>query len=232
MFFKILSKLVQKIFFFTGSLSGRCFPPPLDSEREKQLLEDAKNGDISARNILIEHNMRLVAHVAKKYQGQYENDDLLSVGSIGLIKAVDTYKANKGTTLATYTAKCIENEILMLLRATKKFTNTISLNEPIGTDKDGNELTLIDLLMSGDEEVTDSVHKKINADKLFATMQRVLTKREYRILQLRYGLMGEGCYAQREVAVTLGISRSYVSRLEKKAIGKLKKTIKIKDFYC
>jgi RNA polymerase sporulation-specific sigma factor len=191
-----------------------------------------KEGDNIAREKLINHNMRLVAHVAKKYSGSAETDDLLSAGSIGLIKAINTYELGKGTQLATYTARCIENEILMLLRANKKFKNDISLSDTIGMDKDGNELTLMELLCEKEDTVFAKVDRSIEREKFLQFIRGVLSQREYTVLCLRYGLKGERSYAQREVAKMLKISRSYISRIEKKAIEKLKHTIKKGQFYC
>lgn len=185
-----------------------------------------KAGSREARDKLIEHNMRLVAHVVKKYSGAAETDDLISVGSIGLIKAVNTYETGKGTRLATFAARCIENEILMLLRANKKFKNDVSLTDPVGTDKDGNELTLLDLLCEKEDAVFYQVDKSIEREKFLEFLKRELSAREYTVICLRYGLKGEKNYAQREVARFLKISRSYVSRIEKKAIDKLREAVK------
>ena len=230
--FKKLFELLKKICALTGSITGRCFLPPLSKKVETELVQKALNGDKAARNTLIEHNMRLVAHMAKKYAGAYETDDLISAGSIGLVKAIDSYSPEKGTTLATYTAKCIENEILMLLRANKKYKNDVSLNEPIGIDKEGNELNLSDILTGGEEDVILSVEKSVSAQELVKIIRSTLLPREFEIISYRYGLEGKPVYTQREVAVILGISRSYVSRIEKKSISKLKKYVKEKDFYC
>ena len=208
------------------------FPKPLSSKEEAECLRLMKAGDIEAREKLINHNMRLVAHVVKKYSGAAETDDLISVGSIGLIKAINTYELGKGTQLATYTARCIENEILMLLRANKKHKNDISLSDPVGTDKDGNELTLMDLLSEKDDTVFSKVDRSIEREKFLVFIRGVLTEREYTVLCLRYGLKGERTYAQREVAKFLKISRSYISRIEKKAIDKLKLVVKKGQFYC
>ena len=191
-----------------------------------------KQGDKEARNKLINHNMRLVAHVVKKYSGAAETDDLISVGSIGLIKAIDTYERGKGTQLATYTARCIENEILMLLRANKKFKNDMHLSDTVGTDKDGNELTLMELLCEKEDMVFLKVDRGIEREKFLHFLKGVLTEREYTVLCLRYGLKGERVYAQREVAKFLKISRSYISRIEKKALEKLKDVVKKGQFYC
>jgi RNA polymerase sporulation-specific sigma factor len=176
--------------------------------------------------------MRLVAHVVKKYSGAAETDDLISVGSIGLIKAINTYDETKGTGLATYTARCIENEILMLLRANKKHANDVSLSDPIGTDKDGNELSLIDLLCEKEDAVFSQVDRSIEREKLISFLKANLSKREYTVICLRYGLKCKRPYAQREVAKFLQISRSYVSRIEKKALEKLKNKLEKSQFYC
>lgn len=233
MFFEGLMFLIGKITFFTGSiLSGSSFPKPLSKEEESECIKKMKAGDEKAKEKLINHNMRLVAHVVKKYSGSAETDDLISVGSIGLIKAINTYEEGKGTQLATYTARCIENEILMLLRANKKHRNDISLSDPVGNDKDGNELTLMDLLCEKDDVVFSQVDKSIEREKFLEFIKSVLGKREYTVICLRYGLKCERSYAQREVAKFLKISRSYISRIEKKAIEKLKEAVKKGQFYC
>lgn len=225
--------LIGKLTFFTGSIIGNnSYPKPLSAEEESECLDKMKQGDREARNKLINHNMRLVAHVVKKYSGAAETDDLISVGSIGLIKAVDTYERGKGTQLATYTARCIENEILMLLRANKKFKNDMHLSDTVGTDKDGNELTLMELLCEKEDMVFLKVDKGIEREKFLRFLKGVLSEREYTVLCLRYGLKGERVYAQREVAKFLKISRSYISRIEKKALEKLKAVVKKGQFYC
>ena len=178
----------------------------------------------------MKHNMRLVAHIVKKYTGVAETDDLISVGSIGLIKAINTYEAGHGTVLATYTARCIENEILMLIRSNKKHKNNVSLSDPVGTDKDGNELTLIDLLFEKEDGVFDQVEKSVQREKLLKQISRVLTDREYRVVCLRYALKGGVPLPQREVAQAMRISRSYISRIEKRAIEKLRGALKPEDF--
>lgn len=232
MFWDFLAFILGKITFFTGSiLGGGSFPKPLTPEDELDCLIKMKKGDKSARDKLINHNMRLVAHVVKKYSGAADTDDLISVGSIGLIKAVDSYELNKGTQLATYTARCIENEILMLLRANKKHKNDVYLSDPVGTDKDGNELSLMDLLSEKEDTVFAKVDKSIEREKFLQFIKGVLTEREYTVLCLRYGLKGSRNYAQREVAKFLKISRSYISRIEKKAIDKLKEVVKKGQFY-
>jgi len=233
MILEALLFVLGKITFFAGSvLGGSSFPKPLSAEEEAECIKKMKAGDKSAKEKLINHNMRLVAHVVKKYNGAAETDDLISVGSIGLIKAINTYELNKGTQLATYTARCIENEILMLLRANKKFKNDISLSDPVGTDKDGNELTLMDLLSEKEDTVFQQVDRSIERGKFLEFIRNALTEREYTVLCLRYGLKGERNYAQREVAKFLKISRSYISRIEKRAIEKLRDAVKKGQFYC
>ncbi len=233
MLFDFLSFVLGKIVFFTGAvINGSSFPKPLSPEEEAECIRKTAMGDASAREKLISHNMRLVAHIVKKYSGSAETDDLISVGSIGLIKAVNTYDKSKGTQLATFASRCIENEILMLLRANKKYRNDVSLSDPVGTDKDGNELALIDLLCDHDDVVFEKVDKEIEIDKFLKFIKGVLTEREYTVLCLRFGLKGGCNYAQREVANFLKISRSYISRIEKKAIEKLKIAVKKGQFYC
>jgi len=231
--FELFLRLIGKLVFFTGTVvNGSSYPKPLSAEEEKECLARMREGDAAAREKLITHNMRLVAHVVKKYNGAAETDDLISVGSIGLIKAINTFEEGKGTQLATYTARCIENEILMLLRSNKKYKNTVSLSDTVGTDKDGNELTLMDLLYEKDDEVFAKVDKSIESEKFLEFLRRTLNDREYTVLCLRYGLKGDRNYAQREVATFLKISRSYISRIETKAIEKLKAAVKKGDFYC
>ena len=233
MFFDFISLLFDKIFFFTGLVKGNggTFPKPLTPEEESKYLALARSGDIEAKNILINHNMRLVAHVVKKYTGAADVDDLLSVGSIGLIKAINTYQEGKGTQLATYTARCIENEILMLLRASKKHKNNVSLSDPVGVDKDGNELTLIDLLAEKEDSVFAQVEKSIQKEKFVEHLKKFLSEREFTILSLRYGLEDGNALPQREVAKKLGISRSYISRIEKRAIEKARENLNKEDFF-
>ena len=232
MFFDFLGLLFGKIFFFTGMVKGGgTFPKPLPPEEESKYLALARAGDVEAKNILIKHNMRLVAHIVKKYTSSVETDDLISVGSIGLIKAINTYQDGKGTQLATYTARCIENEILMLLRAGKKHKNNVSLSDPVGVDKDGNELTLIDLLAEKEDSVFAQVEKSIQREKFVAHLKKFLSEREYIILSLRYGLEDGTAMPQREVAKKLGISRSYISRIEKRAIEKAREYLNKEDFF-
>ena len=223
--------LLGRLVFFTGMIGAKnAYPKPLSKEEEELYLLRSMQGDKEARELLIRHNMRLVAHIAKKYTGAAETDDLISVGSIGLIKAIGTYKPDQGTALATYTARCIENEILMLIRANKKHKNTMSLSDPIGTDKDGNELTLIDLLFEKEDCVFEEVERAVQREKLLLQIQRILTEREYTIICLRYALKGGIPLPQREVANILKISRSYISRIEKHAIEKLRAKLCAEDF--
>lgn len=209
-------------------LSGSgSFPKPLTAAEEREYLNRYAQGDQEARNALIEHNLRLVAHVAKKYYIQSgEQDDLISIGTIGLIKAVSTYTSGKSTRLATYAAKCIENEILMNIRSTKKNRQEVSLNLPIGTDRDGNEISFNDILGTDADEILDTISLKIQVGKLYQALQDVLTPRERTVILCRYGLSGRQPLPQREIAKALGISRSYVSRIEKKALEKLKESLK------
>ena len=232
MFFDFLGLLFGRIFFFTGVVrDDGNFPKPLSPEDESKYLRLAREGDTEAKNILIGHNMRLVAHIVKKYTGAAETDDLISVGSIGLIKAINTFQEGKGTQLATYTARCIENEILMLLRAGKKHKNNVSITDPVGVDKDGNELTLIDLLAEKEDSVFAQVEKSIQREKFVAYLKKFLTEREFIILSLRYGLEDGIALPQREVAKKLGISRSYISRIEKRAIEKARERLDKEDFF-
>ncbi|MBQ8406263.1 MAG: RNA polymerase sporulation sigma factor SigK [Clostridia bacterium] len=231
MFLDFIWMLLGKIVFFTGMIGTKnAFPKPLSKEEEEKYLALVSQGDKQAKEILIKHNMRLVAHIVKKYAGAAETDDLISVGSIGLIKAINTYKIGHGTALATYTARCIENEILMLIRANKKHKSTISLSDPVGMDKDGNELTLMDLLFEKEDCVFEQVERSVQREKLLIQIQRVLNEREYRIICLRYALKGGIPLPQREVANVLKISRSYISRIEQHAIEKLRAALRPEDF--
>jgi len=205
----------------------KTFPQPLSAREEREYLERYKKGDQEAREILIYRNMRLVAHVVKKYQGtDYEMEDLLSVGTIGLIKAVDTFNLDKGSRLGTYAAKCVENEILMLFRAGKKYSKEVSIYEPIGTDKDGETVSLMDVLELEGKEALEQVILNQDIKNLYESIKTNLNDTEKTVIRMRYGLFVSKEYTQREVADVLGISRSYVSRIEKKAIEKLKDTLK------
>ena len=201
----------------------KTFLSPLTMEQESECLKKMKNGDLEARNELIERNMRLVAHVAKKYQSQEdEMEDLISIGTIGLIKAVETYKEDYGSRLATYAARCIDNELLMHFRAKKKTSKEVSLYEPIGTDKEGNQIQLLDVVVSEDEDVVELLEQDRKVRRLNEIIPQTLSGRELFMIINRYGLYGKKTMTQREIARKLGISRSYVSRIEKRAIEKLR----------
>ena len=204
------------------------FPKPLSKEKEQEYLKKSANGDKEAKEILVKHNLRLVAHIAKKYANYGDNDELISIGSIGLMKAIESFKSDKGTSLATYASRCIENEILMTMRTSKKHRSNVSLNEPIGVDKDGNELVIMDMLES-DQNVIEDVENSIMMEKLSQITKSALDEREYQIIKLRYGLENTGALTQREVAKRFNISRSYVSRIEKKALEKIKKSVNKDD---
>ena len=217
------------------SHSSNLFPKPLEAEEEAEYIELLYNGDEKqkeeARNILIEHNLRLVAHIAKKYaSASIPADDLISVGTIGLIKAISTFRAEKGNRLGTYAVRCIENEMLMYMRSSKKYGNEISINDPVGTDKEGNEIVIMDLLCDDDLSMLEEIDTRLQCARLYTVMSRVLTSREIEILALRYGLSVPGTtraeLTQREVGNILNCSRSYISRLEKRAIEKLRNTMK------
>ncbi len=203
-------------------ISSNSFPKPLSREEESECLEKYFKGDENARKVLIERNLRLVAHIVKKYNNTGKDlDDLISIGTVGLIKAISTFDNTKQVRLATYAARCIENEILMTIRSTKKTKNEMSMNEPLGIDKEGNEINLLDILGTDPDEVIDRVNLKLETKELYKCIDRVLKDREKVIIQLRYGLIDGVCKTQREIASMLGISRSYVSRIETKALDKL-----------
>ena len=216
---------LKSAIFVVGYIqSSNLFPEPLSSEEEKNCLERLARGDEEARNILIERNLRLVAHVSKKYATtNIDQDDLISIGTIGLIKGINSFDSSKNIKLATYVARCIENEILMFLRSSKKTKSEVYLNEPIGKDKDDNEVTLMEVLETEDKSIEDEIDLKMKVKELYEKMKAVLKDREKTILELRFGLGGKKPKTQNEIASMLGISRSYVSRIETKAIGKLNK---------
>lgn len=219
-----LAFLKSAIFVVGYIQSSNLFPEPLSSEEEKNCIERMQNGDEEARNILIERNLRLVAHVSKKYATtNIDQDDLISIGTIGLIKGINSFNPSKNIRLATYAARCIENEILMFLRSSKKTKSEVYLNEPIGKDKDDNEVTLMEVLETEDKSIEDEIDLKMKVKKLYQKMKDVLKDREKTILELRFGLNGGKPKTQNEIASMMGISRSYVSRIETKAIGKLNK---------
>ncbi len=225
-----LINIVKSMIFFTGSYGNNVFPPPLSSEEEDKYVDLMLKGDKNARNILIEHNLRLVAHIVKKFDSKStETDDLISIGTIGLIKGVDTYKKTPKVKITTYAARCIQNEILMYYRSNKKNQFTVSLNDSIGYDKEGNEINLVDMLEDKSEDILDTIQIKDNINLLNKYMKK-LNKREKEIIIKRYGLNNEKDLTQKEIADSLGISRSYVSRIEKRALTKiLREFIKSKN---
>ena len=220
---EFINFLGQYIFTFILHICGNGkFPKPLSEEKEKEYLLKSKNGDIKARNILVEHNLRLVAHIIKKYYAvNVDQDDLVSIGTIGLIKAINTFDMDKNIKLSSYASRCIENEILMHFRNLKKSSQNVSLEDAVDIDKDGNTLKLMDLL-SIDDDFAEKKKKKLNLQKINKYLTETLTKRELQIINLRYGLNGSKPLTQREVSSIMNISRSYVSRIEKKALEKLK----------
>ena len=222
MFFNLIN-LIKDMLFFTGSYSNNVFPDPLSEEEEQIMITRLQNKDKEARNILIEHNLRLVAHIVKKFENNNTNpDDLISIGTIGLIKGIDSYNDSKKTKITTYAARCIENEILMYFRSTKKSQNDVSLNDSIGYDKDGNEINLIDVLKDNSKDLAEIVHTNDNI-KLLKKYLNLLNNREKEIIIKRYGLLNQKELTQKEIAKSLNISRSYVSRIEKRALTKILK---------
>lgn len=224
MFFDLLIKIASGIYYFALHVkSGGSFPPALSAAEESELLEKYRSGDEKARNKLIEHNLRLVAHIVKKYYNTgADQDDMISIGTIGLIKAVSTFNSDKGIHLATYAARCIENEILMYFRYQKKSAQDVFISDPIDTDKDGNTLTLIDVI-ADQSDIADEIDTKIKLDRLKVILSGCLDEREKAIIEMRYGLGGVEELTQREIAKKLNISRSYVSRIEKSALEKLRR---------
>lgn len=225
--------LASLIFFFGNSFwtigyisSNNLFPEALSAQEEKKYVAKMREGDEEARNILIEHNLRLVAHVCKKYSSQkVEQDDLISIGSIGLIKGINTYNPEKAIKLSTYISKCIDNEILMFFRSSKKLNNEVYLEDPIGKDKDDNTVTLKDILENDEKPIDEEIDLKLKIAKLYSKIKKVLKERERTIIEFRFGLNGKKQKTQNEIAKSLGISRSYVSRIETKAIAKLSQEI-------
>ena len=205
----------------------KTFPNPLTPAKERECLERLKDGDQEASRLLIEHNMRLVAHVVKKYQyTDYDTEDLLSVGTIGLIKAVSTFKPDRGSKLATYAAKCVENEILMLLRSHKKYSREVSLYEPIGVDKDGESINLVDVIQMENEDVLEKMILDQDVRELYQAYRVCLNDNEKQVVRMRYGLFGGKEYTQREIAQAMGLSRSYISRIEKRGLEKIRKEMR------
>lgn len=221
MILNFLSYLAHNLIFFTGAYSNNVFPEQLSKEVEESLIKKMKEGDKEARNKLIEHNLRLVAHIVKKFEAtNHDIDDLIGIGTVGLIKGIDTYSDNKKVKLATYAAKCAENEILMYFRADKKNSKNVSLYEEISYDKEGNKITILDILKTDDIDYAEEIYKKDNIELLLKYLN-ILTKREKEIIEDRYGLNGKDELTQKEIAKKLKISRSYVSRLEKRATTKI-----------
>ena len=219
--FKFLKYLFKDFFIFSAAYSNEVFPDPLDKDEEERCIELLKTGDKSARAKLIEHNLRLVAHIVKKYENNKgDNDDLISIGTIGLIKGIDSYSKSHNTRITTYIARCIENEILMYFRNNKKHSKNVSINESIGFDKEGNEITILDILKTDNPDFISDIHTKNNIN-LLKQYFNVLNEREKEIIIKRYGLNDSDEYTQKEIAKNLNISRSYVSRIEKRALTKM-----------
>ena len=221
MLLNIINYIVTNMVFFTGAYSNNIFPEQLPESLELEYIKKAKNGDKEARNKLIEHNLRLVAHIVKKFEATgHDIDDLIGIGTVGLIKGIDTYRENKKVKLATYAAKCAENEILMYFRADKKNSKNISIYEEISYDKEGNKVTILDILKTPEPDFVEEIHQKDNI-KLLQKYINILSKREKEIIECRYGLNNKEEETQKEIAKRLNISRSYVSRLEKRATTKI-----------
>lgn len=221
----LLTALISKgmLFFALHIRNGNSFPPALSLKEEQKLIKEFKNGSVEAKNKLVEHNLRLVAHIVKKYYTENEEqDDLISIGTIGLIKAINSFDDTKGIKLATFASRCIENEILMYFRSKKKNSQEISISEPIDTDSEGNPLTLIDII-SHDDDIADDIDLKIKTEMLYGFIEEITDEREKTIIVLRYGLYNTVPLTQNQVAKRLNISRSYVSRIEKKIIERLRK---------
>lgn len=218
--------LANFLFWYLRVLGGESFPPPLKKEEERALFCKMKEGDGEAREELIEHNLRLVAHIIKKYDvSKEEQEDLISVGTIGLIKAIDSFDFSHGTRFATYAGKCVQNEVLMYFRAQKKYAQEANLQDAIEVDKDGNPLTIMDV-MRVEDDIVDRIHRKQRASLAVHALKKLLDKRERTVLCLRYGLHGRPPVTQREIAKKMGISRSYVSRIEKSALDKIRRSMK------
>ena len=226
-FINSLLDMIANITFLTASITGSSsFPKPLNEEEERSYLTKFKEGDLLAKAILIERNLRLVAHIVKKYSYPGKDvDDLISMGTVGLIKGIDSFDSSKGVRLATYAARCIENEILMLIRNNKKTKGEVSLEDPIGTDKEGKEISLMDVLSSDEDYIIDIVERRIQIKNLYNKIDVTLTDREKTVIQMHYGLLDGNPQTQKEIATVLGISRSYVSRIEKSALKKLNKEL-------
>lgn len=227
MLFKFLSMLFDKIMLLFGKVSTeKAFAKPLSIEEEKECFSRLKNGDKSAEEKLIKHNLRLVAHVSKRYRNSFAQDELISVGSIGLLKAIKSYNHDKGSSFSTYATRCINNEILMLIRSEKKHNNQVYLDDAISIDKDGNEISLIEVLSDQCEEIESIVDNKIMFEKILTIINKKLSDREKEVIFMRYGICGYSQYTQFEISEILGISRSYISRIEKHALQVLKDAVK------
>ncbi|MCC8159797.1 MAG: RNA polymerase sporulation sigma factor SigK [Oscillospiraceae bacterium] len=218
----IFFEWIQTVLILAGYVSGSAtFPKPLTAEEEAKYLEQLANGSEDAKNILIEHNLRLVAHIAKKYADEKNLEDLISIGTIGLIKGINTFNPQKNSKLSTYISRCIENEVLMFMRSSKKLQNEVSIDESIGTDREGNNMTFSDILTSDSADMSEIISGRLEAQKLHCAMKKVLSPNEINILCWRYGLGNQKKKTQKEIANILGISRSYVSRIEKKCLERL-----------
>ncbi|MBO5925545.1 MAG: RNA polymerase sporulation sigma factor SigK [Clostridia bacterium] len=229
--FEGLLVLLSDFMLFSAHVGEKnSFPKPLSPQKEQEYLLKAREGDKQAKDILIEHNLRLVVHIVKKYNNYPDVDELISVGSMGLIKGINSYKSDKGTQLATYVARCIENEILMTIRANKKRNADVSIYDTVGTDKDGNEMSLVDTLYLEESDAFENIEKEIVSAELYKIIKSTLDKREYDVLRYRYGLGGLEPHTQREVAKIFGISRSYISRIEKKALQKIRQEAIVRGF--
>jgi len=223
---------INKIMLFSAYVNNASnFPKPLTAVQEKECFDAFHKGDKDAKDKLISHNLRLVVHIVKKYSGSAESDDLISVGSIGLIKAVNTYEFDKNTQFSTYAAKCIENEILMLLRSNKKHQSVLSISESLGKDKDNNDITLQDVIPNENFDLQETVENAVLTEKFMNIIEKSLSHREYEIMTMRYGLGGTPSYTQREIAKKLNISRSYISRLEKKSIDLIREKTKDENIF-
>ncbi len=222
---------LQSVILMAGYVSGaQAFPQPLSQTEETLYIKKMQEGDIDAKNILIEHNLRLVAHIAKKYSDDKTAEDIISIGTIGLIKGINTFSPEKNKKLSSYVSRCIENEVLMYLRSQKKRSSEVYIDDILGTDADGNALTLTDILPSSQEDIADIVSNEFEARRLYHAMEKSLTPTEYSIIVERYGLMGKKRLTQQEIADKLGISRSYVSRIEKKCLIKLSQNLRRDNF--
>ena len=227
LFVNCLLNMIGNVTFLTAYITGNAsFPQPLNEEEEKSYLIKLKEGDLLAKGILVERNLRLVAHIVKKfsYPGN-DIDDLISIGTVGLIKGIDSFDMSKGIRLATYVSRCIENEMLMLIRSNKKIKREMSIQDPIGNDKDGNEISLIDVLSSDEDSVIDIVERKIQLKQICNEINIGLNDREKAVIQMRYGLLDGKPRTQREISLSIGISRSYISRIEQRVLKKLNKKL-------